>query len=122
MKKFVFILFAVAVMISAAIIPIAASARMDVDSSSNSVFPMETNIDDGTDTSIFDSMMPEGMSSNVPDSAVDSNSSPSGTSPVTDENSDGGTSALIGVVIAIVAVAAVTAIIIALMPKNKNKK
>ena len=122
MKKFLFAIFLAAVVLSSAIIPISAAVRINGDSSGNSVFPTETNISDGTDTSILDSMMPDSMGTNVPDSAVDSSSAPDSTSALENAGDSDGTSALIGVIIAIIAVAGVIVLVIALMPKKKNKK
>ncbi len=122
MKKILFLIVMAAVILSSAIIPISGAVRINNDSSENSVFPTETNIHDGSDTSILDSMMPDSMGTNVPDSAVESNSSPSGTSALENTGTDGGTAALIGIIIAIIAVAAVVVVVIALMPKNKDKK
>ena len=125
MKKIIFLVLSLAVILSVAIIPTFAVNRLDVDPSQNFVIPRETNVSTDTDSNILDSldsMMPGSMGTNVPDSAVDSNSAPDSTSALENMKDDSGTSAIIGVIIAIIAVAAVIVIVIALMTKNKDKK
>ena len=125
MKKFIFLLFSLAIILSASIIPIFAKQGLDVDPSQNFIMPRETNVNTDTDSSILDSldsMMPDSMGTNVPDSAVDSNSAPESTSALENMGDEDGTSALIGVIIAIIAVVAAIVIVIALMTKNKDKK
>ena len=123
MKKFLLVVAVLTLTVILLAIPVSAVARTNVDSSQNSGFPTETNVDGSTDTSIFDSMMPGTVNTNVPDSAVDSNSAPSGTSPVSDmTDGNNGTSVVIGVIVAIVAVIAVIVLVLVLMPKSNGKK
>ena len=125
MKKIIFLVLSLAVILSAAIIPAFASNHLDVDPSQDFIMPRETNVNTDTDSSILDSldsMMPGSMGTNVPDSAVDSNSAPESTSALENMGDEDGTSALIGVIVAIIAVVAVIVIVIALMTKNKDKK
>ena len=125
MKKIIFLVLSLAVILSAAIIPAFAANHLDVDPSQNFIMPRETNVNTDTDSSIMDSldsMMPDSMGTNVPDSAVDSNSAPESTSALENMGDEDGTSALIGVIVSIIAVVAVIVIVIALMTKNKDKK
>ena len=119
-KKIIFALLAFALTVTVFLLPVSASARVDADPSQFFDFPGETNVGTATDTNILDSMVPETMNTNIPDSAVESNSVPESTSAVSNVKDSGERSVLIGIIIAIIAVTAVTILVIVLIPKSKK--